>query len=125
MWIDCNPNPKGKRVGDCAVRAVALALGIDWDTAYTILSAKGFDWKDMPNADGVWGAVLHDNKFTREAIANTCPDCYTAEDFCKDNKKGIYVLGFGGHVATVRDGNLCDTWDCSQNVPQFFWRKEK
>lgn len=29
-----NNNPKGQRVGDCAVRAVSKALGKDWEDAY-------------------------------------------------------------------------------------------
>ena len=38
MWREFNNNPKGHRVGDCAVRAVSVALGVDWDTAYAMLA---------------------------------------------------------------------------------------
>ena len=124
MYIEYNPNPVGRRVGDCAVRAIAKALNTDWKTAYILLSMNGFELADMPSADYVWGNVLHQNKFTRESIPNLCPVCYTAEDFCLDNKRGIYVLGFGGHTATVVDGNLYDAWDSSNEVPQFVWRKK-
>lgn len=31
MFIYYNPNRLGKRVGDCAVRAVSKALNVDWD----------------------------------------------------------------------------------------------
>lgn len=34
MFTEYNPNPAGRRVGDCAVRAVAKALDTDWETAY-------------------------------------------------------------------------------------------
>ena len=34
MWVEYNPNPSGRRVGDCAVRAVAKALNVDWETAW-------------------------------------------------------------------------------------------
>ena len=37
MFKEYNPNPVSRRVGDCAVRAVAKALDIDWETAYQIL----------------------------------------------------------------------------------------
>lgn len=36
MWIEFNGNPTGRRVGDCAVRAVSVALGIDWEKAYSM-----------------------------------------------------------------------------------------
>lgn len=125
MWIKYNPNPTGRNVGDCAVRAVAKALKIDWEDAYSLIVANGYAMGDMPSADSVWGAVLRQNGFYRKAIPNTCPDCYTAEDFCQDNPYGTFVLGFGGHVATVVNGNLYDSWDSSQAIPAYVWyRKE-
>lgn len=125
MWEEYNPNPCGRRVGDCAVRAIAKALDTDWESAYIMLTIAGYDMCDMLSSDSVWGAVLRKNGFYRASIPNTCPDCYTAEQFCEDNPEGTFVLGFGGHVATVRDGTLYDSWDSSQEVPQFYWyRKE-
>ena len=108
-------------MGDCAVRAVSVALDVDWETAYDLLADAGYNMADMPSADGVWGAVLRQHGFYRAAIPMTCPDCYTAEDFAKDYPKGVYVLGFGGHTATIRDGRLYDAWDSSKEIPQFVW----
>lgn len=125
MYREYNPNPTGRRVGDCAVRAISVALGFDWETAFLILARNAYAMGDMPSADSVWGATLRQNGFYREAIPNTCPDCYTAEAFCNDHPRGTFVLGFGGHVATVVDGDLVDSWDSSNEIPQFFWfRKE-
>lgn len=125
MYLEYNPNPVGRRVGDCAIRAIAKALDIDWETAYALIVANGYAMGDMPSSDSVWGAVLRQNGFYRAAIDNTCPDCYTAEDFAKDHPKGVYVLGFGGHVATIKDGNIYDSWDSSKEIPQFYWYKKE
>ena len=125
MWIKYNPNPTGRNVGDCAVRAITRVFNISWDRAHKLLSDTSRLMGDMPSSDSVWGAVLRQNGFYRKAIPNTCPDCYTAEDFCEDNPYGTFVLGFGGHVATVVDGNLYDSWDSSQSIPAYVWyRKE-
>lgn len=125
MWIKYNPNPTGRNVGDCSVRAIAKALNTDWEDAYSMIVENGYAMGDMPSADSVWGAVLRQNGFYRKAIPNTCPDCYTAADFCKDNPRGIFVLGFGGHVATVVNGDLYDSWNSSQMIPVYVWyRKE-
>lgn len=125
MWIKYNPNPTGRMVGDCSVRAVSKALDIDWETAYLLIVSNGYSMGDMPSSDSVWGSVLRQHGFYRKAIPNTCPECYTAEDFSHDYPKGIYVLGFGGHVATIVDGNLYDSWDSSQEIPVYvWWRKE-
>lgn len=124
MWAEYNPNPTGRNVGDCAVRAVAKALGVTWEVAYAMIAVNGFLMGDIPSSNSVWGAVLRQNGFSRYAVPNTCPDCYTAEDFCAGHPEGIYVLGFGNHVATAIDGTLYDSWDSSQELPQYFWTKE-
>lgn len=125
MWIEFNNNPLSRRVGDCAVRAVAVALGVDWETAYIMLSANGYAMGDMPSADAVWGATLRQHGFYRAIVPDECPECYTAEDFCNDHPIGTYVLAFGGHTATVIDGNLFDTWNSLQDTPTYYWyRKE-
>lgn len=125
MFIEYNPNPTGRRVGDCAVRAVSKALNVDWENAYALIALNGYQMGDMPSSNSVWGSVLRQNGFYRKSLPESCPDCYTAEDFCRDNPKGIYVLGFGTHVATVVDGNIYDSWDSSKEIPQYFWyRKE-
>lgn len=124
MWIHYNPNPTGRSVGDCAIRAVAKALNTDWESAYIMVTDNGYAMGDMPSSDSVWGAVLRQNGFYRSAIPNRCPDCYTVDDFCRDNPRGTFVLGFGGHVATVVDGNLYDSWDSSRAIPIYVWYRK-
>lgn len=121
MWIKYNPNPTGRSVGDCAVRAVAKALDTDWETAYVLIANNGYAMGDMPSSDSVWGAVLRQYGFYRKALPNRCPDCYTVADFCRDHPFGTYVLGFGGHVATVVDGNLYDSWNSLMEIPIYMW----
>ena len=123
-FIEYNPNPCGRRVGDCAVRAISKALDMDWESAYILLVSNGYAMGDMPSADSVWGSLLRQRGFYREALPDSCPDCYNVVDFCADYPDGTYVLGFGGHVATVVDGNLYDSWDSSSEIPQFFWYRK-
>lgn len=125
MWIQYNPNPAGRSVEDCSIRAVAKALDIDWETAYILICSNGLAMGDMPHSDSVWGSVLREKGFYRKTIPNICPKCYTAKMFCRDNPEGTFVLGFGGHVATVVDGDLYDAWDSSNEIPIYVWfRKE-
>lgn len=124
LYIYYNPNPTGRSVGDCAVRAVAKALNVDWETAYSSLAVNGYLMGDMPSSNSVWGAVLRQHGFKRRNIPDTCPDCYTAEDFAVEHPKGVYVLGFGNHTAVIKDGNLFDSWDSRRELPQYYWYKE-
>lgn len=123
IWSEYNKNPTGRRVGDCAVRAVSVALDIDWEKAFALLSTNAFLMGDMPSSDAVWGSVLRQHGFSRSSLPDTCPDCYTAENFAIDHPQGIFVLGFGGHVATIKDGVLYDAWDSSKEIPQYVWSK--
>ena len=124
MYIEYNPNPCGRRVGDCAVRAISKALDTTWESAYIMLAMNGLQMCDAMNADSVIGATLRQNGFTRKSISMSCPDCYDVEEFCKEFPTGVYVLFFGGHVACVDSGNLFDAWDSSHETPQYFWEKE-
>ena len=124
-WREFNNNPAGRNVGDCAVRAVSVALDTDWETAYSMIVANGFQMADMPSSNSVWGALLRQKGFKRYAIPDTCPDCYTAEDFCREHPNGIYVLGFGTHVATVKNGILFDSWDSTHEIPQYYWTTQE
>ena len=89
-----------------------------------MLANNAYQMGDVISADSVWGSVLRQHGFYRSYLLNDCPDCYTAEDFAEDHPQGTYVLGFGGHVATIKDGELMDAWDSSKEIPQFVWYRE-
>lgn len=116
-----NPNPKGKRVGDCAIRAVAIAEDLTWDEAYDLLSRYGRELKNLPNANEVWGAFLKDRGYTRHVIPDTCPECYTIGEFAEDHPEGLFVVATGSHVVTIIDGCVMDAWDSRREVPTFYW----
>ena len=124
-WIEYNNNPVGRKVGDCSVRAVSKALDMGWEAAYIALAMNGLQMGDMPSSDSVWGALLRQYGFYRKSIPDTCPMCYTLEDFCRDNPKGTFVVGTGGHVVTAIDGNYFDSWDSGKEIPQFVWYEKE
>lgn len=108
-------------MGDCAVRAISAALDLGWDEAFDVIAQSAKWMADMPSSDSVWGAVLRAHGFYRAAIPSDMPPDYTAADFARDNPRGVYVLGFGGHVAAVIDGQVWDSWDSTREIPQFYW----
>lgn len=121
MWKEFNSNPVGVKVGDCAVRAVGKALGVDWESAYIMMALNGYLMGDVMSSNNVWGSVLRQNGFKRYPIPNTCPDCYTIKDFCDDHPDGIFVLGTGTHAVCVEDGDYFDSWDSGGEVPIYYW----
>lgn len=124
MWIKFNPNPLNKQVGDCTVRAISCVLEKNWDDTFIEIAIKSLEMADMPSANSVWGTYLKSKGFSCSVIPNTCPDCYTVKDFCKDHPKGIFVLALNGHTVAVRDGDYFDSWDSGSEIPIYFWKKE-
>lgn len=120
-WKQFNNNPAARNVGDCAVRAVSVALGVDWETAFALIAENAFMMGDMPSSNAVFGSVLRQHGFQRYGVPNTCPDCYTMEQFAIDHPKGVYVVGTGNHVAAVKNGFIYDSWDSSKEIPQYYW----
>lgn len=124
MWIEYNNNPVGRRnVGDCSIRAVSVALGIDWEQAYALLAGNGYRMGDVMNGNTVISATLRQNGFYRYALPNYCPDCYTIKDFCLDHPKGVYVVGTGTHVVAIKNGSYYDTFDSGDEIAQYYWKR--
>lgn len=123
-WVFYNPNPEGKFVGDCTVRAVAKATEQKWEDAYSGMALQGLIMADMPSGNSVWGAYLKTKGFKRHLLPDTCPDCYTVEQFCKDYPTGTYIVALSGHVLTVSNGDYYDSWDSGKETPIFYYRKD-
>lgn len=123
MFEYYNPNPHGKKVGDCAVRAISKALGKDWEQTYIDLCICGYIYSDLPNSNDIWDKYLKRNGFKRHTISESCPECYTVVDFCEDHPKGVYILGTGSHVVAVCDGAYCDAWDSGDETPTYYYSK--
>ena len=123
-WRLFQNNPSGRNVGDCSVRAISVALDVNWETAYAMIVKAGFLMNDMPSSNSVWGSVLRTNGFYRHVIPNSCPDCYSINDFAEDHPKGVFVVCTGNHVVTIKDGFIMDSWDSSNEIVQFYWSRK-
>lgn len=119
VWRRYENNPCRRSLGDCAVRAVAVALGVDWYEAYDLLSAEARRQCDMPSSDDVIDDVLARYGFSDPVPAHGV----TAERFCRGHPRGVYVLALSGHVAAAVDGYLYDIWDSSGERVRYYYRR--
>ena len=122
MYVRYNPNPLGRNTGDCVVRALSKALGVDWTTAYDYVTDEARRLFDMPEANHVWIGLLRAVGFKLCSLPDRCPDCYTVRDFSLDHPSGLYVLGTGTHVVTMENGDWFDSYDSGDMVPIFYLR---
>lgn len=120
-----NPNPKKRRVGDCVIRAIALATEHSWEYTFLKLAMHGYETGDILSSNSMWDDYLRSEGFKRYILPDTCPACYTIEQFCKEHPEGTYILATGSHVVAVVDGNYLDTWDSGEEVPLYYYKKEE
>lgn len=118
-----NPNPIRENANDCVIRMLTLVTGKSWFDVLLDLTEKSLLLGDMPSSNYVWVSYLRDLGFKRFSLPNTCPDCYTIEDFCIDNPVGEYVLATGTHTCFAKDGFYFDSWDSGKEIPLFFLRR--
>lgn len=122
-YIEYNPNPAEHDTGDCVIRAICKALGMEWENVYMALTLKGLQMSMWGDTNAVWEAYLREKGYLRKAIPNTCPDCYSIADFAADNPKGTFIVATGSHVVCVKDGDYHDSWDSGALVPSYFFYK--
>lgn len=122
-WQPFNPNPRGLAVGDCTVRSICAVTGIDWPTVHRFQCDLARWLGDMPSADRVWWFLLRLCGFRQRRLLDTCPDCYTVEDFARNHPRGVYVLGPPEHAVAVIWGRYWDSHDSGQTIPAYYFTK--
>ena len=125
MYQHYQPNPKRIQTDDCVIRALTKALDVDWDTASVYAIVQQIRDSDLYVKNYVWGNLLLRNGFTKHHIPDTCPDCFTVENFAKEHPQGLYILGTGEHAVAVVDGNWYDTFDSGAMIPIVYYEKER
>lgn len=112
-------------VGDCVIRAISKVEGISWEDTFVGLTTTAFQLSDMPSSNYVWGYYLKSKGYVRRNLPNTCPDCYTLRQFCRDFPSGKYIVATGTHAVAVIQGNVWDSWDSSDELVIYYWEKEE
>lgn len=75
---------------------------------------------DLMSANAVWDAYLRRKGYLREMASRNC----TIASFAAEHPCGEYVIGTGAHATAVVDGDIYDIWDCSEEIPLYFYHKE-
>lgn len=117
MFKYCNINPEGKRVGDCVIRAISLALDIPYDEVLSIL-------------------YTNSNYFNCDMLVRDCYSKVLSEDFGLPKFKGmgktvreviedfndsILIIRIENHLTASIGGVVYDIWDPSEEIVDVFW----
>lgn len=122
-YIYENRNPFNKRVGDCVIRAISKVMNMSWEDVAIDLSIMMVTEGDVVNSNALWGEYLSLNGYRKGILPDTCPNCYTLKDFCRDYPLGTFVVCTGSHVIAVIDGDYFDVFDSGDEVVTYYWER--
>lgn len=104
---------KGKNVGDCVVRAVAIATGIDYKEVYDTVSKIAGKTPRNGVAKEVTNKLLQEYGWTWVPTMLVGQGCKV--HLRKDElPQGTIICRTSKHLTTVIDGVINDTFDCSR-----------
>lgn len=97
-YINFNPNPDRKLVGDCVIRAISKAMNQSWDDTYIGIMLQGYAMHDMPSSNDVWGRYLFERGtgiFVLRGIVNNPTACFAR-----------YNVEFTGNISIPTGGAI-------------------
>lgn len=123
MYQFLNLHPKGKNVGDCVKRALALLTDEPYREISLALNRlkketgaqtfnEDINWKEYVKRRG-WVKISFPVKRGHKRM--------NGKRFCRKYPKGKYLLRMAGHVTACVDGVIYDTWDCSGKCVYVAW----
>lgn len=121
MYIHFNGNPCSKNIGDCVIRAISIVTGFSRYKVYAGLCLQGYPCTIWGNNNAVWADYLRYLGFKRYAVYGE----QTVSEFASNHPTGRFVIGTGSHAVAVVDGDIIDSWDSSQEIVQYYFKKER
>lgn len=121
MEFNCNDGGrskyyKAKNVGDCVVRAIAIANNMDYKITYNLI--KKYNDGETPR-NGVrpivYKKVLADLGWTWIPCCGRGVKRSNVHLCAKELPDGIVLCRVSGHLTCIIDGVINDTYDCSRN----------
>ena len=119
-----NANPKGRKVGDCVVRAISTALGQTWERTMqemTDLGIKdGRPYNEPKNIEKYLAARGWTKQKEPRTYANKkMPMC----DFLNNaGSKGVIIASVGSHHLTlIVNGVNWDIWNCTRQTMHTYY----
>lgn len=122
IFTKLNVNPKGRKTGDCVVRAIAKAMNQSWEDTLCDLHKVALKHYAMPNDKCTYDKYLTANGWTKEKMPRFSDNTrYTVKEFLNENPKGTFILSVAHHLTVAIDGELFDTWNCSSKSVGNYW----
>jgi hypothetical protein len=111
--------------GDCSVRALAIALDMDYKMAYKLIaSANQNSGRARSARHGIPKELYSDVLKELGWIWMSAPKFEGRKARCSDMYPGTVIARQAGHYVAVINGVPQDIWDCSHKMVYGFWVKK-
>lgn len=115
MFRYYNANKFGYDTEDCVIRSISVAEDISWDKAYKKLS-------DYARERGLMiSSVESVEEYLDDNYDRACIDNVTVGEFAYMNPRGTFLVTMPSHITCIVDGEIVDTFDCSDYTMFCSW----
>lgn len=111
-----NLNPFKKRTGDCVIRAVACAFGLEWEQASDILYETARNLGCEMSCLGCYSSL-----FRKAGLEEVDAEGMTVEDIVDRYSSDIVIIRISGHLTCAINGCVMDIWDCRGSQADRAW----
>jgi hypothetical protein len=111
--------------GDCSVRALAIALDMNYKMAYKLIaSANQNSGRARSARHGISKELYSDVLKELGWVWMSAPKFEGRKARCSDMYPGTVIARQAGHYVAVINGVPQDIWDCSHKMVYGFWVKK-
>lgn len=112
LHVFYNPHPNGKLVGDCVKRALVKATGKDYMELQRELNAlKKITKSKKFNDNKNW--IYYVEKILKATKLKGFNNMKIGEFAKSRGAKGTFIITCRGHIVTIENGKVYDTWNSS------------
>lgn len=118
-----NENPRNLlRASDCVIRALAFTLDKKWDDVLRYLTDIALEIKNTPTSDQTFEEYLKRQGYIKKKqLRKDDGTKYTVEEFAELKGQGTFIVRVAGHLTSVKNGYVYDTWDCTYKTTGNYW----
>tara|TARA_Y100000817_G_scaffold78551_1_gene60477 strand:- start:633 stop:1124 length:492 start_codon:yes stop_codon:yes gene_type:complete len=115
---------KGKNAGDCVVRAIAIALELDYKTCYDELASLNKETEGKKTARGGTHKANYEKFLKRHGwVWHSAPKLEGRKARYYDMPNGRIIMRMARHLSALVEQEIHDTWDCSYKMVYGYYAK--
>jgi len=111
--------------GDCGARAMAIALGLDYQAVYKELAQANADNGRAKSARNGINKDIYSEVLKRYGwVWCKAPQFSGRKARCSDMPTGVVIAKQAHHFVAVIDGTANDVWNCTERMVYGYWAKQ-